>query len=539
MNDEPSRAGGERVAVRARDQQRSLEAAFAGSELTVEQLWMRYFGLGGGAGHLEIDAYLHGLGQLPDCERDVLAHAVNERLDELAWSKRALYSRVLGDPRARNAPLSALLALLEGAQLAPPQRLHTILTTAGDALGVRITAYLIDYDQRFLHPVPPSDLPHQHPGSQRAPSERPGIEQADIESAGIGQGRIEDGGIEQDSIEAGRSFDVDTTLPGRAYRLVQQLPSHHPDHPRLWVPLLDGSERLGVLDVQVQDPADLHDPALAAQCRWLSHLAGHLITVMNDYGDFFDRIRLRTPRTPNAELIWSLLPPLTAGVDNFTVAGVLEPRHDLNGDAFDYALSEHTAQLLVLDAVGHEPRSGLIAATALAAYRSARHRGHGLYEQARTIDETLTAEFGNATFATAVLAELDLHTGRLRYINAGHPEPLIMRAGKIVKPLNAGHRLPLGLGTGELVIAEETLQPEDWLILYTDGVTEARDDAGEFFGTDRLIDLLRREAAAGHPPPETSRRLINAILTHQHNNLQDDATVLLARWTHPQPHSLC
>jgi serine phosphatase RsbU (regulator of sigma subunit) len=290
-------------------------------------------------------------------------------------------------------------------------------------------------------------------------------------------------------------------------------------------------ERLGVLAIDVDDMDDLYDPGLRVHCRWLSTLLGHLVVLLSQYGDVLDRTRLRAPRTVNAELIWSLLPPLTAGVDSFVVTGIVEPRHNVSGDAFDYALSETTATLIVLDAVGHDLCSGLITAAALAAHRSARHAGYGLYEQARTIDETISQHFGDAAFATAILAELDLTTGRLRYINAGHPNPLLMRDGKIVKPLLAGRCRPLGLGLGDLRVGEETLQPEDWLILYTDGITEARDQAGDFFGESRLMDFVRQEAAAGHPPPETARRLVNTILAHQNGALQDDATVLLARWT--------
>jgi Stage II sporulation protein E (SpoIIE) len=66
--------------------------------------------------------------------------------------------------------------------------------------------------------------------------------------------------------------------------------------------------------------------------------------------------------------------------------------------------------------------------------------------------------------------------------------------------------------------------------LFTDGITEARDEAGNFFGEDRLVDFLRREAAASHPAPETVRRLVHAVMRHQRGVLQDDATVLLARW---------
>lgn len=495
MTDDPA---ADEAEGNVREQQRSLALALKGAQLSVEELWMRYFGMGGEAGYLEVDAYVHGKGETPALERDILAHAVNERIDELTWAKRAVYSRPLRSREPRDAPLSALVRLLEGAELAPPDRLPALAETAGRALGVHIAIYLTDYDQRYLCPLP----------------------------TGFPTG-------EEEAVPAG-AFEIDSTLPGRAFRQVQILPSQTTDRYRLWVPLMDGVERLGVLDVQVDGVDDLYDPGLRVQCQWVSHLLGHLVTAMSQYGDALERTRLRTPRTVNAELIWSLLPPLTAGVDSFVVTGVIEPRHSVSGDAFDYALSETTANLIVLDAVGHDLRSGLIAAAAVAAYRSARHAGHGLYEQARTIDETISHQFGHALFATAVLAELDLPTGRLRYINAGHPEPLLMRGGKIVKPLNAGHSLPLGLGIGELHIGEEFLQPDDWLLLYTDGVPEARDNTGEFFGETRLIDFLRREAAAGHPPPETARRLIKAVLEHQHQLLQDDATVLLARWTHPR-----
>lgn len=392
--------------------------------------------------------------------------------------------------------LEALVELLVGTELAPPDRLPGLAEAAGRVLGVRITIYLVDYDQRYLHPVPV-------PGRQAAP-------------------------------EAAKPLDVDTTMAGRAFRLVQILPSPGAGHPRLWVPLVDGVERIGVLDVEVSEVADLHRPGLRMQCRWVSMLLGHLVVLLGKYGDALESFRRQKRRTPAGELIWSLLPPLTAGVDGFVVTGVVEPCYDVGGDAFDYSLSETTATLMIVDAVGHDLHSGLVAATALAAHRSARHAGNDLQEQAALIDETITAQFGQSTFVTAVLAEIDLGSGRLRYVNAGHPFPLIMRGGKVVKPLTAGRRLPLGLGPRDLTIAEEALEPEDWLVLHTDGITEARDGTGEFFGDARLVDFLQREAATGHPPPETLRRLVQAVLTHQDGKLQDDATVVLARWTNPR-----
>jgi hypothetical protein len=72
------------------EHQRALTEAFRGAELTVEELWLRYFALGGDAGKVEVEAYLSGLMPLPSLQHNILAHAINERLDELG-PRRAPY----------------------------------------------------------------------------------------------------------------------------------------------------------------------------------------------------------------------------------------------------------------------------------------------------------------------------------------------------------------------------------------------------------------------------------------------------------------
>ena len=76
------------------------------------------------------------------------------------------------------------------------------------------------------------------------------------------------------------------------------------------------------------------------------------------------------------------------------------------------------------------------------------------------------------------------------------------------------------------------LEPGDRLALYTDGVVEAR-RLGQFFSEQRLADFVVRESASGLDGPEVLRRLIRAVLEHQHGVLQDDATILLLEWTGP------
>ena len=481
-------AGPER-ALPGEEQGSGLREAFRHADLTLEELWLRYFALGGDADLMTVDAHLEGLLPLPRAQVDMVALAINERLDELFAQRRAPYSREIRQGRPATGPLAALVQLLAAAGSAPPERLPDLTAKAGRALGVETLLYLIDHEHARLVPLPA-------PGS-------PG-----------------------DS-----ALGVDGTVAGRAFRSVRILSSDREGRPRLWVPVVDGADRLGVLEVHLSDPADLYDPALRQQCQWLASLLGHLIASMGVYGDLLERPRRRRALSPSAELIWQQLPPLTAATDSFVLAGMLEPSYDVGGDAYDYALSEHTVSVAILDAVGHGMRAALMAAAALAGYRSARRDGRGVYDQARALDDVVSRSFPDSAFVTGVLAELDVSSGRLRYVNAGHPAPLVLRDGRVVKQLAGGRRMPFGLDTAEMTIGEEVLQPGDWLALYTDGITEARDATGSWFGEERLVDFLTREIAAGQPPPETVRRLTKAVLEHQGGLLQDDASILLARWT--------
>lgn len=485
----------------ADEQLRALTIAFRRADLTVEDLWVRYFTLGGEADVVEVEAYLDGLLPLPPAQRDVLAHAVNERLDDLTTRLRVPYSRTLRDPAPVAGPLAALVDLLDGTQQASPEQLVRHVGTAGAALGVHAVLHLVDYGQRQLVPV--QDDP-----------DRPG------------------------HLVTGTPAGVDSTMAGQAFQRGHVVASEAEGRSRLWVPVLDGVERLGVLGVTADDDHDLADPQLHRDCLWVANLVGHLVSAVNASGDALDTVRRTQPRTASAELVWTLLPPLTSGTDRFVVAGQLEPCHRVGGDAFDYALGEDTAQLAIFDATGHSLESGLATTAALAAYRTARRSGAGLFEQAMAVDDVIASTFaGQYMYVSGILMEVDLTAGRVRYVIAGHPAPLLLRGGTVVKTLAGDGRGLFGLPLHAMAVHEERLQPGDRLLLYTDGVTEARDHAGQFFGLDRLQSFIERADAAGFPPPETVRRLTAAVMGHQDGVLQDDATVLLASWL-PGPREL-
>jgi len=398
------------------------------------------------------------------------------------------------DPDRSRAPvgprvLAALATLLERTHLAPPDALPDAVDAALDQLGATGTLYLADYAGTTL-------VPMTRPGAERPPN-----------------------------------LPLDSTLAGLAFRMTTATPGPSGDAPVLWMPVIDGVERLGVLKIELRHAADLDDEPFRRDCWLVVHLLGHLVSVMDAFGDGIDTARRDAPRTVAAELIWQLLPPLTAGTDKVVITGRLEPSGAVGGDAFDYALSDDEAQFTILDATGHDVRSGLAASTALAACRNARRQGHGLFAQTEAIHRAVMDEFAGDMFVTGVLGQLHLPSGRLRYLAAGHPPPLLLRRGRVVKRLTSGKRPLLGLEMQHATVAEETLEPDDVVVLYTDGIIEARDHEHQQFGIDRLVDFLEREATDGTPLPEVVRRVCRRILDHQGGELQDDATVLLVQWT--------
>ncbi len=326
-----------------------------------------------------------------------------------------------------------------------------------------------------------------------------------------------------------RPLAIDTTLAGRCFRSTEPVPFAG-GVPGVWVPVVDGADRLGVLEIGTPGGADLDDPLVQERCRMLSHLGGHMIAAKSPYGDGLDAMRRLRPRTLPSELLHQSLPPLTFACEGLVISCLLLPAYDVAADAFDYGVTDDTVHLAVLDATGHDLQGTILATLALAAYRNNRRNGHGLAEGVSAVDRTVAGHGGGERFVTGVLGKLDMTTGRLRYLNAGHPPPLLLRRGRVVKELDGGHRIMFGLGQGPAAFAEEWLQPGDRLVLYTDGVVEARDLDGEFFGQERLEELLHKAAAAGLPAPETLRRIAHDVLDRQGGVLQDDATLLIAEW---------
>jgi hypothetical protein len=386
----------------------------------------------------------------------------------------------------------AVATLLNHSHLTAPSSLSDMINETVRPIGVEVSIYLVDREQVALRALPRLGAPDLEP------------------------------------------LQIDTTLPGRAFMTLSVLvPPGQPD--RIWVPMVDGADRLGVVEFALPEGVSALRQPVRDGARLVAATISYLVVAKSAYGDTIRRARRSQPMSVGGELLWRALPPLTFLTDDFGFAAVLEPCYDVGGDAFDYSFDHEVLHVSVFDAVGHGLTAALTSTLTLAATRARRTAGDGLLAAVAAADQALTEQFSDSRYTTAILAEIDGQTGRVHYVNAGHPPAVVIRDGKAVATLAAAPRPPLGL-PGPTVLAYQDLQPGDRLLFYTDGITEARDGEGGFFGVDRLIDLAERHSSGGLPAAETLRRLSRAVLEHQEGSLADDATLLLVEWTPGRGH---
>ncbi|WP_031010250.1 PP2C family protein-serine/threonine phosphatase [Streptomyces sp. NRRL F-5727] len=388
-------------------------------------------------------------------------------------------------------PGAALAVFLERSHTAAPLEVSQLVEEAARRLGmVSATVYLADVQEDELVPLP-----------------RPG------------------------EADGGESLAIDGTVAGWAYRTMSLRLSH--SRPlAVWLPLVDGIARIGVLQVV----AEQITPATLDGAQQLAAVTALTVVSKSGFSDVFSRTARQRPMTTAAEMVWAFLPPRTLGTGKVTSTAALEPAYEIGGDAFDHGLDDGRLHVTVVDAMGHDLAAGLSSAVALAGCRSARRAGGSLTDITDRIDEDLH-RWQPDGLLTGVFAHLDLETGQLSWVNAGHPPPLLIRAHRVVPgALEAHGELPLGLGPDHAhprTVHKAPLEPGDRVLFHTDGVTEARSAADVLFGEERLVDFISRALAAGEPAPEALRRLIHAILDHHDGRLQDDATIVLVEW-HPE-----
>jgi hypothetical protein len=376
-------------------------------------------------------------------------------------------------------------ALLDRAHEMPPQLIAPLVAEEASRFGARDVSILLqDYGQRVLRPLP-------------------------------GRG-----------LAVGEPESIDESLAGRAFLSATVIEHPQPGGVRMYLPLLDGSDEVGVLALTLSTVSE-DDRRLL---RRLAGLVADMIVTKNSYTDQFFQARRSLPMTLAAEIQWALMPPLTMVTPQVALAGILEPSYDVAGDSFDYAINDDILHLAVIDAMGHGLNAALLATLAICAYRHARRASVGLADLYGQMDSAINHQFGPEQFVTAQMMRLDISTGHLQWVNAGHPAPLLIRNDRVIRALESPGTLPVGFGGATPHISEERLRSGDRVLFFTDGVTEAHRPGEEQFGQERFITFVERVAHAGGGVQQTVRALSHSLTRARGGTTGDDTTLLLVEW---------
>jgi serine phosphatase RsbU (regulator of sigma subunit) len=380
--------------------------------------------------------------------------------------------------------------LIRAMRQADPGDVADMMSSASAELGGSdLVVYLVDFEQQVLEPLPDHST-HQ---------------------------------------EVAHTEEVSASIAGRAFLQRHAVTSGRPDGTRVWVPIIEGSDPTGVLAMTVVEANE----GVLATCEDLGVLAGYLIATQARVTDLYNLHRRRKAMNLPASMQWDLLPPLTLGSPRVNAAGMLEPAYEIGGDCFDYALNGTQLDIALMDSMGHGLRSAMVAGLAVGCYRHDRREGRTLEHIHRDLDATIAGECGGEAFVTGDIGRLDLNTGALTWINAGHPAPMLIRNGRVIANLDSVPALPWGLGPSDAEAATCELEPGDCVLFYTDGVTEARGGRGEDFGPDRLADLVGQHADDQLPIGLIVRLIVRAVREHHRGVLRDDASVLMIQWPGP------
>jgi serine phosphatase RsbU (regulator of sigma subunit) len=383
-------------------------------------------------------------------------------------------------------------AALRAAQAADPASISDIVETVASTFGASdVVLYLVDLGQATLEPLP----------DHRAHADPPASE------------------------------SVATTMAGRSFVAQQVTSVQRPAGTRVWAPIVEGSDRTGVLALTVPEANE----SVVQACEELGLFAGYLIAAQTRFTDLYSLHRRRRSLSLAASMQWDLLPPLVLKTRRLTVAGLLEPAYDVGGDCFDYALNHTVFDLAIFDAMGHGMQAALVASLAVGSYRHDRRENRPLQQMHSALDSALAQQFEGSVFATGLLARVALDTGMMTWTNAGHPPPILIRGGTALRELHSEPTVPWGLaattGTvGDPPTATERLDPGDRVLFYTDGVVDAHLPGQEQFGVHRLVELITRHSSDQQEAEEIVRLVVRAVLDHQSDEPPDDATVVLFQW---------
>ncbi len=233
---------------------------------------------------------------------------------------------------------------------------------------------------------------------------------------------------------------------------------------------------------------------------------------------------LRLARSMQRQMLPAELPALPG----YDLAVRLEAAQLVSGDLYDFiALDEHTLLMFVADVAGKSVH-GLMHVSLLHSHlRAAAKDRMAPAGIAESVNKAVYEALQPDSFASAFVAHLHLPSGRMVYVNCGHPPPLMLHAGEAVQRLLTNTPM-IGITQQPNYLQLSTqMTPGDILVATTDGVLEARDRRGDFFGEENLLATIR--SGEGRSAEEIAASVMSAVAEFSGHPVDDDAIVAVLR----------
>ncbi|HUP50364.1 MAG TPA: GAF domain-containing SpoIIE family protein phosphatase [Thermoanaerobaculia bacterium] len=300
-------------------------------------------------------------------------------------------------------------------------------------------------------------------------------------------------------------------------------------------PILDSSGKLlGVLESVNKTsatPFDAEDESLMAA------IASHVAVAMERArltATFIEHERLGEALKLASEIQMRMLPAgaMAVGEDApFEIHAYIRPARMVGGDLYDFAVDRNRLYFCIGDVSGKGIGSALVMALTKTLFRANVPYFDDVAQLTEAVNLRLCEDTGPTIFVTAFCGFLDLRDGKLRYCNAGHDRPFLLREDGSAELLQSKPGIALGVVPNfRYPLQEMTLGRGEALFLYTDGVTEATNGAEELFAVDRLQESLERTGAA------STLRLIAGVTDAVEQFVEgapqsDDLTMMCVRYS--------
>lgn len=227
------------------------------------------------------------------------------------------------------------------------------------------------------------------------------------------------------------------------------------------------------------------------------------------------------------EIQRGLMPRRMPNLPGFSLASAWQPAHDVSGDYLAaFKLNETHAALCVADVAGKGLPAALLMSNMQAALKSLASDHISPSELCARLNEIMCGNTPLRKFVTAFYSDLDVARRRLTYTNAGHNPPMLMRRNGECERLDEGGPVIGAFTRSRYDQREIELSAGDKLLVFTDGVTEARDESGEEFGEERLRHCLR--SYRGGNAAELRTLILNEVTEFCGHKFDDDATLMVA-----------